>query len=502
MANKKITELPALTTPDNADLFIIDDVSAVETKKITFQNVASTISLPLSQSLSASLASESLARNAAIADASATLTIDLTGLFNTGISASNAAIASESLARQNLSSSLNLTIANVSSSLGDSISNVSSSLNVTIANVSSSLGNSISNVSSSLNLTIANVSSSLGDRISNVSSSINLTIINVSSSLGNSISNVSSSVTTYVDNSISTAAGNTAIAIANLSASIYLFIGDLSGSITQSFQLQASASQNSLENAIIPLATTSSNTFIGNQFVTGSVTATAGFSGSLTRLANGLPYMVAGPNITVATNSLGQIEITGSAGGSGSPGGSFGQIQFNNSGTFGGVTNLTWNGSTLFATGSFKGNLDGNAATATSASFATNALTASFALTASLAQTAVTATSLTTTGFFISLDGIADGVATNIGSVYIPSTVTITTNSLAYIGGSTASETAVLKLVPINSVSAAATWTRTNILGSVALASSAVLAAGWYDVILEAGSGVETSFARGLYITT
>ena len=33
MANKKITELPALTTPDSADLLIIDDVSAVETKE-------------------------------------------------------------------------------------------------------------------------------------------------------------------------------------------------------------------------------------------------------------------------------------------------------------------------------------------------------------------------------------------------------------------------------------------------------------------------------------
>lgn len=199
---------------------------------------------------------------------------------------------------------------------------------------------------------------------------------------------------------------------------------------------------------------------------------------------------------------------------SGSPGGTSGQIQYNNVGTFGGVTNLTWNGSTLFATGSFKGNIDGNAATATTSSFSTNALTSSFslnantatsasyALTAGVAQTATTATSLAATTIFISLNGTANGVTTNIGSVYIPSTITITTNSLAYIGGSTASETAVLKLAPINSVTAAATWTRTNVLGSVALASSAVLAAGWYDVVLETSSGAETSFARGLYITT
>jgi hypothetical protein len=39
MANKKITELTALTTPDNADLFAIVDISLPETKKITFADL-------------------------------------------------------------------------------------------------------------------------------------------------------------------------------------------------------------------------------------------------------------------------------------------------------------------------------------------------------------------------------------------------------------------------------------------------------------------------------
>lgn len=39
MSNKKISELSSIATPDNADVFPIVDVSAVETKKITFANL-------------------------------------------------------------------------------------------------------------------------------------------------------------------------------------------------------------------------------------------------------------------------------------------------------------------------------------------------------------------------------------------------------------------------------------------------------------------------------
>jgi hypothetical protein len=47
--------------------------------------------------------------------------------------------------------------------------------------------------------------------------------------------------------------------------------------------------------------------------VTGSVAATLGFSGSLTRLTDGTAYLLAGPNITLTTGSKGQIAISGSA---------------------------------------------------------------------------------------------------------------------------------------------------------------------------------------------
>ena len=84
------------------------------------------------------------------------------------------------------------------------------------------------------------------------------------------------------------------------------------------------------------------------------------------------------------------------SGSGGTPGGSNTQIQYNNAGAFGGVDKLTFSGGSLFATGSFKGNLDGNAATATSAGTATSALTASYAVYADSAASATSATSATT----------------------------------------------------------------------------------------------------------
>lgn len=45
------------------------------------------------------------------------------------------------------------------------------------------------------------------------------------------------------------------------------------------------------------------------------VLATTGFSGSLTKLTDGTPYILAGPNITINTGSNGAVQITGSAGG-------------------------------------------------------------------------------------------------------------------------------------------------------------------------------------------
>jgi hypothetical protein len=63
-----------------------------------------------------------------------------------------------------------------------------------------------------------------------------------------------------------------------------------------------------------------SNPFIeasGSLAITGSGYFKGGLSGSLQQVAPGVPYLLAGPNIIIATNSLGQVSITGSASGGG-----------------------------------------------------------------------------------------------------------------------------------------------------------------------------------------
>jgi hypothetical protein len=87
----------------------------------------------------------------------------------------------------------------------------------------------------------------------------------------------------------------------------------------------------------------------------------------------------------------------GGSGGGGTPGGSSGQIQYNSAGSFGGVPTLTYDG-ILHVTGGFKGNLDGNAATATYATTAGSATTANYATTAG---SAISASYAATASYFI-----------------------------------------------------------------------------------------------------
>ncbi|KKW38106.1 MAG: hypothetical protein UY85_C0043G0007, partial [Candidatus Peribacteria bacterium GW2011_GWB1_54_5] len=53
------------------------------------------------------------------------------------------------------------------------------------------------------------------------------------------------------------------------------------------------------------VATLSGARYSGSVFVTGSVGASTGFSGSLTRLADGTSYLIAGPNVTITSASAG-----------------------------------------------------------------------------------------------------------------------------------------------------------------------------------------------------
>ena len=54
--------------------------------------------------------------------------------------------------------------------------------------------------------------------------------------------------------------------------------------------------------------------------MTGSISATSGFSGSLTRLTDGTSYIIAGTNVTVTSASNGAVTISSTASGGGDPG--------------------------------------------------------------------------------------------------------------------------------------------------------------------------------------
>lgn len=83
----------------------------------------------------------------------------------------------------------------------------------------------------------------------------------------------------------------------------------------------------------------------GAAFFSGSVRSPA-FSGSLTTLSDGSPYLVAGPGILLVTQSNGSLYITSSATAGLSAGGLATYVQFNDGGTLGGDANFTFNKST------------------------------------------------------------------------------------------------------------------------------------------------------------
>ena len=60
-----------------------------------------------------------------------------------------------------------------------------------------------------------------------------------------------------------------------------------------------------------------------------------------------LPANVGNNNQYLRTDGTGNLSWSTVAGGSGSPGGSNTQLQFNDDGAFGGIANVTWNGSNL-----------------------------------------------------------------------------------------------------------------------------------------------------------
>ena len=136
---------------------------------------------------------------------------------------------------------------------------------------------------------------------------------------------------------------------------------------------------------------------------TGSLLGSASYaSSSFASISSSYVKIIPGYNIAVNYTSEG-IQISSSGGGSQSPAGGNGQIQYNASSFFGGVPTLTYDGSILRATGSFTGSFSGslfgtsswsiNSKTASyvenyvlnsnTSSFITNNQTSSFVLTSS-----------------------------------------------------------------------------------------------------------------------
>lgn len=82
--------------------------------------------------------------------------------------------------------------------------------------------------------------------------------------------------------------------------------------------------------------------FGGDVISSGSITAERGLSGSLTRLADGTSYLVAGSNVTIASSSNGQVVISSTGGGGAA--GSAGSVQFNDgAGNFDADPNFSYN---------------------------------------------------------------------------------------------------------------------------------------------------------------
>ena len=216
------------------------------------------------------------------------------------------------------------------------------------------------------------------------------------------------------------------------------FTGSLLG--TASYAAQAATASyvlQALSSSYASYAVTASQAGVATNALnanTASYLVDTGFSGSITKLKDGTNYLLAGPNITITTNSNGSVAITGSAGSS-SPSYWISNISGNifTTGSADITGSLVASGSIRSLTG-FTGSLLGTAsyaAQAATASYVLQAVSASYAYTASLAGVATsslnanTASYLVDTGFSGSLTRLKDGTSYLLAGP----NVTITTNS-------------------------------------------------------------------------
>jgi len=123
-----------------------------------------------------------------------------------------------------------------------------------------------------------------------------------------------------------------------------------------SFKIQNAQTLGSAATLALRIDTNENISIPGDVAITGSF-ALGGIANTVT--TNALYYNPTTKQVTYGASGSG-------GGGGGTPGGSDTQIQYNNAGVFGGVSALTWDGTTLRATGSFTGSLTGIATSGSS----------------------------------------------------------------------------------------------------------------------------------------
>ncbi len=166
-----------------------------------------------------------------------------------------------------------------------------------------------------------------------------------------------------------------------------------SQSLSSSYALSSSYSLSS------SYALSSSNTLSSSYALSSSYSLSSSFATTSSRAVTASNAITASYALAVA------------GGGAGSPGGSNTQIQYNNNGAFGGIPTLTYNGTTLTATGSFTGSLVGSlTGTASFADTSSRAITASYALTSAGTITNAVSASVAQTASFL-LNSISNDIS-------------------------------------------------------------------------------------------
>jgi len=191
------------------------------------------------------------------------------------------------------------------------------------------------------------------------------------------------------------------------------------------------------------------------------------------------------------------LTVSGSGGGgSTSPGGSSGQIQYNNGGSFGGVSVLTFTGGNLYGTGSFTGSFNGvhTGSLLGTASYASQALTASYSNTSTSASYALNSTSAS---YALSASQVTSASYAISTSVAISSSYALNSTSASYALNSTSASYALSSSQALTASYVTTAQTASYVLNAVS-ASQALTASNTPNALITASVSSNTiTFTKG-----